>query len=78
MDAIKEEIEELITNFIIKNNNHNQIEYPSDILEALNYDAEADLKDRLWDLIKYELDYKAIFDEIEKHKEEEEEEEEIE
>jgi len=75
MEAIKGEIEELILHHILKDRNPNQIEFPADILHELSYDAVEDLKDRLWDLIKYELDYKAIFDEIEKHREPEEDEE---
>ena len=68
MEAIKEEIEELILEVMLFGQNPNDIETPSDILDKLRYDAIDEIKDRLWDLIKFELDYKAIFEEIEKHK----------
>lgn len=75
MDAIKEEIEQLILEVMLFGQNPNEIHTPADILDKLRYDAVEEIKDRLWDLIKYDLDYKTIFDEIEKRREPEEEEE---
>ena len=71
MESIKEEIEALILEVILFGQNTDEIEGPKDILEKLRYDAIEEIKDRLWDLIKYELDYDSIFDEIEKRREEE-------
>lgn len=68
MDHITSEIEELIIQFVIKRNLSNYIDTPSEIENVLNLDAVDDIKDRLWNLIKYELDYNSMFDEIEKHK----------
>lgn len=76
MEGIVEEVEELIIKFIINRRIANYIDTPAEILNVLNFDAVEDIKDRLWDLIKCELDYHSMFDEIEKHKESEEKEEE--
>lgn len=76
MNNLKQEIEELIIHCIINFHNPNQIETKSDILQILRNDDIEEIKDRLWDIIKYDLDYNLIYDEIEKYKDEEEDEEE--
>ena len=79
MDHITGEIGEHILDYIIHQYGKEKIHTPSDIIRAVEYDDVLDeLKDRLWDLIKYELDFSAIFDEIEKVKEQEARDEEIE
>ena len=70
MDDIRLEIENYIIEFVTKTANLNDIERPSDILNALHYDAIEDIKDRLWELIKYELDLYCMYYEIMKHKKE--------
>ena len=64
MDDIKQEVEEMIFDYITKTKT--KVNCPNDILEELSYDAVEDIKERIWELIKYEIDYHAIFDEIEK------------
>lgn len=64
MDDIKQEVEELIYAYIT--NTKTKVNCPNDILEELTYDAVEDIKERIWELIKYEIDYRSIFDEIEK------------
>lgn len=76
MDAIKEEVEQMILELILFGQNLKDFNSPNDILDKLRYDGVEEIKDRLWDIITPQLDYKAIFEEIEAHKEPEDEDEE--
>jgi hypothetical protein len=42
-----------------------EITNKSDILNSLSYDAEEDIKERVWELIKEELNYRSIVESIE-------------
>ena len=66
MDHIRSEIEEMILEFLTKSRPKPIICYPNDILEILSYDAVEDIKERIWEVLKYELDYHAIFEEYER------------
>lgn len=68
MDIILERIEEYILSYIWFHYNHENIHSPRDIMNAVEEDALEDIKDRLWDLVKYELSYSNILDEIERRK----------
>jgi hypothetical protein len=69
MDIILERIEEHILDYILFHHGKEKINSPKDILNAVEEDALEDIKDRMWDLIKYELCINNIFDEIERRKE---------
>jgi hypothetical protein len=68
MQDIIEEIQQLIIQFITKTGKLKEIETPHDIIEALNYDAIEDIKDRLYDLVMDEIDIDAMYIEIQKYK----------
>ena len=68
MDIILERIEEYILSYIWFHCNHENINSPRDIMNKIEEDALEDIKDRLWDLVKYELSYSNILDEIERRK----------
>lgn len=69
MDNIRLEIEELIFSFITKMGNPENITGPNDIIDNLSYDAIEEIKDRIWDLMKQEINCYDIYDEIEKFNE---------
>ena len=66
MDHIRSEVEELILQFLTQVKPKPILTRPNDILEMLSYDAVEDIKERIWDLFKYEIDYDAIFEEYER------------
>jgi hypothetical protein len=68
MQDIIEEIQQLIIQFIIRTGKLKEIERPHDIIEALNYDAIEDIKDRLYDLVMDEIDIDEMHTEIQKYK----------
>jgi hypothetical protein len=67
MQDIVDEVQQLIIQFIIKTGKLKDIDRPNDIIEALNYDAIEDIKDRLYDLVMDEIDIYAMHTEIQKH-----------
>ena len=69
MEDIKEEIEELIYEYITKNKI--TVCCPVDVIQSISYDAEEDIKERLWELFKYKINYHRIFEEIERNQDEE-------
>ncbi len=69
MDIILERIEEHILDYILFHHGKENIHSPKDILNAVEEDALEDIKDRMWDLIKYELCINNIFDEVQRRKE---------
>ena len=54
--------EEILFDYIslLPTNEVSKIYNGSDILNSLSYDAEQDIKDRVWELLKEELNYKNI------------------
>lgn len=68
--TIKELVTEMVLDFILNHYDYTKIECPNDILKAVEYheDAVEDIKERLWDLIKYEINFCDILEEIEKRK----------
>ena len=41
-----------------------KLDCPNDILEQLTYDAVEDIKEQIWDVLKYELDYYMVYAEV--------------
>jgi len=76
MNNILDTIEEHILDYILFHYGKDRVNSPNDIMYAIEEDALEDIKDRLWDLVKYELKYSRILDKIDEVKESEEEEEE--
>jgi DNA-binding NtrC family response regulator len=68
---IKQVCSEMILDFILNHYDYKRINYPNDILTAVEYheDAVEDIKDRLWEIIKYEINLSDILDEVDKKKE---------
>jgi hypothetical protein len=78
--SIKEICTEMILDFILNHYDYKKINTPYDIIKAVEYheDAVEDIKERLWEVIKYEIKFNDILDEIEKRKQLEESDEDIE
>lgn len=64
---VADEIEYLLVNFITNHLNRDEaknIHCGNDILNSLSMDAEDELKDRAWELLKEELNYKRIVEKV--------------
>jgi hypothetical protein len=55
----EETLYDYVTNILSVEDSRN-IHNGNDILNSLSHDAEEDLKERVWDLVKQELNYKNI------------------
>ena len=68
---IKELVTDMVLDFVLNYYDYKKINCPNDILRALEYheDAVEDIKDRLWHVIKYEINLSDILDEVDKKKE---------
>lgn len=76
--SVKELITDMVLDFIMNHTDYTKIECPNDILKSIEYheDAVEDIKERLWEVIKYEIKFYDILEEIEKRKQLEEDDEE--
>lgn len=75
MNHVLDIIEEHIFDFIVFQYGKDKVNSPNDIINAIEEDATEEIKDRLWDLIKYELKFSRILDKLDEIKEKEKEEE---
>jgi hypothetical protein len=66
----KDLVTEMVLDFILNHYDYKKINTPYDIIKAVEYheDAVEDIKERLWEVIKYEIKFHDIFEEIEKRK----------
>ena len=67
MSSVINLTEELLFECITKTlsmNDIKQIYNGNDILNSLSYDAEEDIKERIWEVIKQEINYRNIVQEI--------------
>lgn len=71
MNHILDTIEEHILDYILFQYGKDRVNSPNDIINAIEEDATEELKDRLWDLVKYELKFSRILDKIDEVKESE-------
>jgi len=78
--STRELVTEMVLDFILNHYDYKKINSPNDIIRAVEYheDAVEDIKERLWEVIKYEIKFRDILDEIEKRKQLEEGDEDIE
>lgn len=67
MDSILDDVEDMLLKFILlhcERNERKDIWNGSDCLKALSMDAEEEIKDQLWFLVKAELNYNRVVDKI--------------
>lgn len=78
--STRELVTDMVLDFILNHYDYKKINTPYDIIKAVEYheDAVEDIKERLWELIKYEIKFHEILDEIKKRKQLEESDEDIE
>jgi hypothetical protein len=78
--STRELVTEMVLDFILNHYDYKKINSHNDIIRAVEYheDAVEDIKERLWEVIKYEIKFRDILDEIEKRKQLEEGDEDIE
>ena len=78
--SVRELVTEMVLDFIMNHYDYKLISTPYDIIKAVEYheDAVEDIKERLWEVIKYEIKFTDILEEIEKRKQLEESEEDLE
>ena len=67
MFDIRDYAEELIYEFVTKTKPKIKLDCPNDILEKLTYDAIEDIKEQIWETMKYELDYDKIYSEVKQY-----------
>ena len=71
MNYIVDTIEEHIFDYIIHHLGMEKIQHPNDIMHIMEEDELEDLKDRAWDLIRYEINLISIFEKVEQEKQKE-------
>jgi len=83
MESIVSEAEQMLLDWILRHTDRSEqkdIHNGEDVLRSLSMDAEDDVKNQVWELVKRELNYRWIVDkvkdEIAEHPETEDEEEE--
>lgn len=67
MSGIVEMTEGILYNYIIKilpTSEIKEITNGNDILNSLSYDAEEDIKERVWEAIKEELNYRSVVEAV--------------
>ena len=67
---IIEETEDLIFKFVIEcldTEEQEQLECEDDIMQKMTTDHEEEIKDRLWYILKQEVNWRNILDRIKKH-----------
>ena len=67
MSGVVEMTEGILYNYIIKilpTSEIKEITNGNDILNSLSYDAEEDIKERVWEAIKEELNYKSVVEAV--------------
>lgn len=78
--SVKELVTEMVSDFILNHTDYTKINCPNDILKVVEYheDAVEDIKEQLWEIIKYDIKFHEILEEIEKRKQLEQSDEDIE
>lgn len=74
MDEVKSEAEDMVIKFItqcLTKEERKEIWNGEDCLTSLTNDAVVDIQERLWDLVKSELNWKFIVDKVRKYVKEE-------
>lgn len=67
MDSIASEAEHMLLEWIVRHLDRPEqknIHNGEDVLRSLSMDAEEEVKDRVWELIKRELNYRWIVDKV--------------
>jgi hypothetical protein len=67
MDSIASEAEQMLLEWIVRHLDRPEqknIYNGEDVLRSLSMDAEEEVKDRVWELVKRELNYRWIVDKV--------------
>lgn len=67
MEDVKHDVEDMMVTFLtecVSKDERKEIWNGEDCLNALTHDAEEDIKQQLWDLVKSELNWKFIVDKV--------------
>lgn len=67
MDSIASEAEQMLLEWIVRHlerDEQKNIYNGEDVLRSLSMDAEEEVKDRVWELVKRELNYRWIVDKV--------------
>jgi hypothetical protein len=70
MDEVKGEVEDMVIKFItqcLTKEERKEIWNGEDCLQSLTNDAVVDIQERLWDLVKSELNWRFIVDKVRKY-----------
>jgi len=67
MDSIASEAEHMLLEWIVRHLDRDEqknIQNGEDVLRSLSMDAEEEVKERVWELVKRELNYRWIVDKV--------------